>query len=95
MRSRYSAFALELHDYIQASWHVSTRPAAAGADNTADRAKWIGLQIKRHDRIDENSAVVEFVARYKIAGRAFVLHETSRFRYEDTHWFYLDGVISP
>ena len=38
-------------------------------------------------------ATVEFVARYKIAGRAYKLHETSRFVREDGRWFYLDGEI--
>ena len=28
MRSRYSAFVLERADYLLATWHASTRPAA-------------------------------------------------------------------
>lgn len=40
-------------------------------------------------------ATVEFVARYKIAGRAHRLHEISRFvcEVEDgvPHWYYVDG----
>ena len=42
---------------------------------------------------DASFATVEFVARYKIAGRAFRLHETSRFVREGGQWFYLDGDI--
>lgn len=94
MRSRYSAFALDLHDYIARSWHASTRPSAsAHAENAPHKTQWIGLQIKRHAAIDATHALVEFVARYKINGRAFVLHETSRFVHEDGHWFYVDGDI--
>lgn len=92
MRSRYCAFALGLDDYIQRSWHPSTRPPRS--ENHADeihKTHWLGLHIKRHDIIDASHALVEFVARYKINGRAFVLHETSRFIRADGHWFYLDG----
>ena len=40
---------------------------------------------------DDVQGVVEFVARYKIAGRAHRLHEISRFTREDGQWFYLDA----
>lgn len=94
MRSRYSAFALNLPDYIQRSWHASTRPAENRIANSgAEQTRWLGLQIKRHERIDDNHALVEFAARYKIAGRAFVLHEISRFVCEHGAWFYIDGTI--
>jgi SEC-C motif-containing protein len=41
----------------------------------------------------ENRAIVEFIARYKIDGRAYRLHENSRFVREDGCWFYVDGDI--
>jgi SEC-C motif domain protein len=91
MRSRYSAFALELPDYIQHSWHASTRPSSAIAE--AEPARWLGLRIERFETQAEDRATVEFKARYKIGGRAFALHETSRFVREGGHWFYVDGVI--
>ncbi len=91
MRSRYSAFVLDLPEYIQRSWHSSTRPAPTADDNAATR--WLGLRIERAEALAEDRATVEFSARYKIAGRAFVLRETSRFVREDGHWFYVDGVI--
>jgi SEC-C motif-containing protein len=31
------------------------------------------------------------VARYKVAGRAYRLHEVSRFVREDGRWFYVAG----
>ena len=91
MRSRYCAFALGLDDYIQRSWHPTTRPAPSVV--SADKQRWIGLQIKQHQLIDSEHARVEFVARYKINGRAFGLHEISRFVREGGHWFYIDGEI--
>ena len=32
MRSRYSAFALQLTDYLLATWHPSTRPTSLESD---------------------------------------------------------------
>jgi len=36
---------------------------------------------------------VEFVARYKLNGRAFKLHEVSRFERLDGRWLYAGGEI--
>ena len=90
MRSRYTAFVRGLPDYIQSSWHSSTRPAPAAADTPT---QWLGLRVERVEGQDESHATVEFSARYKVGGRAFVLRETSRFVREGGHWYYLDGVI--
>lgn len=93
MRSRYTAFSLQREDYLLASWHISTRPQAIGLAEDV-HTKWIGLLIKRHEQLDADHAVVEFVARYKVKGRAFKLHEVSRFVREEGVWFYLDGDAS-
>jgi SEC-C motif-containing protein len=92
MRSRYTAYTLLNEDYLLTTWHTSTRPAAL--DLAADVAtKWIGLEVKRHEQQDSEHAIVEFVARYKVNGRAHRLHEVSRFVREDGRWFYLDGDL--
>lgn len=71
------------------------RRVRAGLDLDAEpRPKWLGLEITRHDTLDSAHAVVEFVARYKINGRAFRMHETSRFVREDGRWYYVDGDVS-
>nr|MBP6305868.1 hypothetical protein [Giesbergeria sp.] len=41
--------------------------------------------------LDAAHAEVEFVARYRVAGRAVRLHENSRFVREDSRWYYVDG----
>jgi len=92
MRSRYSAYVLGLEDYLLATWHPSTRPAALELDATP-RPHWLGLAIKSHALLDPSHATVEFVARYKLNGRAFRLHETSRFERVDGRWLYVDGEI--
>jgi SEC-C motif-containing protein len=89
MRSRYSAFALGLHDYLLATWHASTRPAALEPDPPG--LKWLGLEVRKHVPQDADHATVEFVARSKLGGRAQRLHETSRFVREGGRWFYVDG----
>ncbi len=93
MRSRYTAYALLREDYLLATWHVSTRPQQLGLAQEAP-TKWIGLDVKRHGQQDENHAIVEFVARYKVNGRAFRMHEVSRFVREEGRWFYLDGDVA-
>ncbi len=93
MRSRYSAFYLDLPEYIARSWHHSTRPQTIeNRDVSTVKTQWVGLRIKRHRIIDADHALVEFVARYKIDRQIFTLHEISRFVKESDHWFYLDGT---
>ena len=90
MRSRYSAYVLGNEAYLLATWHPDTRPARLDLEQ-GPPTKWLGLAIKRHEDGGDGRAVVEFVARYKISGRAHRLHETSRFVLEQGHWLYLDG----
>ncbi len=93
MRSRYVAYLLAQESYLLATWHASTRPAALTLDE-GPRPQWIGLAVKRYEVQDADHAIVEFVARYKINGRAFRLHETSRFVREAGRWLYVDGEIA-
>lgn len=88
MRSRYSAFVLERADYLQATWHARTRPAQLDFD---PGARWLGLAVRSQRSTSEDTAEVEFVARYRVGGRAVRLHETSRFVREGGRWFYVDG----
>lgn len=91
MRSRYSAYVRGLEDYLLATWHASTRPAALNLANTP-QPKWLGLEVKTHLE-NGDSATVEFIARSKVGGRAQRMHEISRFRREAGCWYYLDGVV--
>jgi SEC-C motif-containing protein len=92
MRSRYSAYVLGLEDYLLATWHPGTRPATLELD-AVPSPQWLGLTVKSHLPRDDRHATVEFVARYKLNGRAFRLHETSRFERLDGRWLYVDGEI--
>ncbi len=91
MRSRYSAYVLGLGEYLRDTWHASTRPAEPFGFDPALR--WLGLEVRRHAPTDAHHAVVEFVARSKLGGRAQRLHETSRFVREAGRWLYIDGEL--
>src|SRR5580698_1136632 len=101
MRSRYTAYVLGDAPYLRATWAVRTCPedldkSTDKSDDKSDGSatRWLGLQIKRHAVLDQDHEEVEFVARYKVGGRAHRLHETSRFtRDNDGRWRYVDGDI--
>jgi SEC-C motif domain protein len=93
MRSRYTAYALGLTDYLLATWYASTRPARLDLTE-GPPLKWIGLSVKAHRQESDEAATVSFVARYKVNGRAQQLAETSRFVREDGRWYYVDGDVA-
>ena len=94
MRSRYSAYVLRREDYLLASWHADTRPASLRLAAQQPAPSWLGLEIRRHETVDDDHAAVEFVARYRLGGgRAQRQHETSRFVREHDRWYYVDGEL--
>ncbi|CAM3805835.1 YchJ family protein [Castellaniella denitrificans] len=90
MRSRYSAYVLDELDYLLRTWHPDTRPAALEPNEPGTR--WLGLDVRRHVRVDADHEVVEFVARVRVHSRATRIHETSRFTRVDGMWVYVDGA---
>lgn len=91
MRSRYTAYVRQQRDHLLRSWCANTRPAQLDFDS---RQRWLGLTIRQvsagSETDDEGS--VEFLARFKIDGKAHRLHERSHFRRIAGQWFYVDGV---
>lgn len=96
MRSRYLAYVLAREDYLLRTWHGSTRPAQLGLQE-AGPVKWLGLKVLRTEAggATDREAIVEFVARYQVNGRAERLHEVSRFVCEVGQWLYVDGQVTP
>ena len=103
MRSRYTAYTQRNEPYLRATWHPSTLPSAPVIGEN-EPLRWLGLEVKSALRLRQRKAdlsekqdadTVEFVARYKINGRAHRLHEVSRFVREESdgvlRWFYVDG----
>ncbi len=107
MRSRYSAYVLRDEAYLRATWHGSTCPPGAILDDDEglhwlglDVKSALRIRQPLHQPVDQSvdqaaadpaEAWVEFVARYKVAGRAHRLHEVSRFVREGGRWFYVAG----
>lgn len=91
MRSRYSAYALKLPDYILNTWHPDTRPAALTQDDLAG-IKWLKLQVLSHAQTDADTAFVTFVATFQRGQqKKEQLTEHSRFSHENGQWWYVDG----
>jgi SEC-C motif-containing protein len=57
--------------------------------------KWLGLKIiaVQAGQVGDDQGTVEFVARFKIAGRAQRLHEISQFEKWAGRWVYLRGEL--
>ena len=90
MRSRYCGFVFCNEAYLLATWHPDTRPSRVRFDRGQ---KWLGLRIRRTDAggVDDAMSTVEFVARFKVDGKCYRLHEISRFEKIGERWYYLDG----
>lgn len=95
MRSRYTAYTLARTDYVAATWHPDTRPdpLKLEAPDAPHGIRWLGLKVHTFRDIDDTHAEVRFTARYREAGRAYRLTETSRFVKENGRWLYVDGII--
>ncbi|MEW5787967.1 MAG: YchJ family metal-binding protein [Pseudomonadota bacterium] len=93
MRSRYTAYVLGNEAYLLATWHPDTRPEGLDLDREP-HPRWLGLAVKGSGQVDVDHAWVEFVARYKIAGRAYRMQERSRFERREGTWYYLDGEVA-
>lgn len=91
MRSRYSAYVMGLVPYLRATWAPETCPPPDESLLTPS-IRWLGLDVRSH-RADGETATVEFVARYKINGRAGRLHEISQFRQDASRWVYVSGTF--
>ncbi|MDX1805178.1 MAG: YchJ family protein [Alcanivorax sp.] len=87
MRSRYSAFALRLTDYLQESWHPQTRPASLTLDGDE---QWLGLEIVS-STTDGDQGRVHFRATCRDNHGFSVLEEQARFENINGHWCYRDG----
>lgn len=87
MRSRYSAFVLQLGDYLLRSWHSSTRPTSLNLENSPH---WQALHILRSSQ-QESSGKVHFRALYREGTHWGFLEEESDFVQEQGHWHYLTG----
>lgn len=92
MRSRYTAFVLDLRAYLLDTWHPGERPAQIEAPEVGLR--WLGLNVLHAALTGDDQGEVSFVARYKLGGRAHRLQEHSLFVREAGRWYYLHAAPS-
>lgn len=89
MRSRYSAYVLDLLDYLRRSWAPETCPPDLQPNPPG--LKWLGLEVRHCQDLGPHEAQVCFVARHKWQGRAQRLVECSRFERRAQGWVYVEG----
>lgn len=90
MRARYTAYVMNLADFLLGSWHPETRPQQIAPDPGTE---WLGLTVVDTDRgggLDAHGEV-EFRVRFRRGGEYLELHERSSFTRVDGRWVYLDG----
>ncbi|RUO26048.1 Zn-binding protein [Aliidiomarina minuta] len=87
MRSRYTAFALKLADYLITSWHPSSCPADLDLDNSPT---WLQLQVLSSSQHGDEGKV-HFRALHTEGKGIGFLEEHSTFVREGQRWYYLSG----
>ncbi|MEP6815741.1 MAG: YchJ family metal-binding protein [Marmoricola sp.] len=90
MRSRYSAYALDLADYVFRTWHPRTRPVDLPPTSGV---MWVGLEILATvaGGVSDDTGTVEFRAQFRNVEGQHSLRETSRFTRRAGQWVYVDA----
>lgn len=93
MRSRYSAYARNQLDYVEATWHPATRPSQI---EPRPELRWTGLEILETEAggVDDVRGEVRFEARFKVRGVADSMTELSAFERVDGRWLYVGAVVA-
>ena len=92
MRARYSAHALNLVDFILATYHPSCDAKQYRQSiKQATTYQWNKLQIIRANPPSDVEGFVEFKAEFSYQDQIYHMHEKSRFIKENNLWFYIDG----
>ena len=91
MRSRYSAYALGLRDYLLETWHPNTRPDMVDPE---PELRWTGLTIEHSGagKAWDDEGMVAFSATWEEGDRTGTMREVSSFLQVDGRWFYVNGI---
>lgn len=92
MRSRYSAYALQLPRYLFKTWHKATRPTLQQLSQH-DNIQWVSLKIKKTElgREQDTTGIVAFTATFVQHDKIEQLTERSYFERVQGKWVYVDG----
>jgi SEC-C motif domain protein len=98
MRARYSAYVTANIDFIERTFHSSTRAQfdRESARKWAEGSQWHGLQILKiiDGKEQDAEGTVEFIATYSQNDEEVKHHEVSTFRKEAGAWSFVDGRMS-
>lgn len=99
MRSRYTAFVLGKGQYLKDTLSEGQKAEfdVAEFEASADQTKWLGLEIRKTEAggEEDDTGVVEFIARYKSGGDPVLHHERAIFTRVDGCWVFSDCVMNP
>jgi len=102
MRSRFSAYALGLVDYLVATTAPQSRDKTLAADiaHTIETTQWLSLDVLNTQQggINDKMGKVTFLAHYldktkPNQSKPSKLHERSRFKRYEGRWVYVDGEL--
>jgi SEC-C motif-containing protein len=96
MRARYTAYATGDVDFIVES-HDPDRKTEVDRKNTeawSKQSEWLGLEITSTEKgqPDDETGIVEFVARYKVKSTKIEHRERALFRKHNERWVFVDGL---
>jgi len=95
MRSRFTAFCLNDHQYLADTHHPNKRQPHKSNELDSSQTKTIWIKLDIHHTIDglhhNNTGKVQFSATFNEQGEFFELLETSSFIKEKGQWMYVDG----
>lgn len=89
MRSRYSAYVLQLADYLLQTWHPDTRPEQLDFIDSPD---WQQLEVLSSSQ-QGTRGQVHFKAWYTTPRGSECLEEQSGFIKQKGCWYYHSGLI--
>jgi SEC-C motif-containing protein len=99
MRSRYSAYTLDNQAYLMKTLAPESREEEEQeTEQVSDtNMKWLGLEIRSTSKgcVEDETGIVEFVAKYKVGDKLGIHHERSNFQREDGCWVCIGGEINP
>jgi SEC-C motif-containing protein len=101
MRSRYSAYALGLADYLILTTDPVSHSAKGNRDSWkkkilefSNRTLFEDLTIISHEEKSPEEAAVTFIAHLKQGNKDASFKEESRFRKLNGQWLYTDGKVT-
>lgn len=99
LRSRYTAFVQGNIGYLAETLAPDIRDDfdQVEAERVTGEAKWQGLEVRTVSGggEDDETASIEFMARFSLHGQQRIQHERSTFGREDGRWVCTGGEVNP